>query len=132
MMRLKHIFLLLVTAGFTSACYNDNLQELTPSAGLDSSTMSCDTAGIMTYATNVTLILKTYCGTQNSCHSSSNTSGVNLSTYNGVRTVALDGRLINSIKWTGSAEHMPQNSSKLSDCTIKKIEKWVNAGALNN
>lgn len=131
-MRLKSIFLLLIITGFVTACYNDNLQELTPSAGLDSSATSCDTAGTMTYATNVTPILKTYCGTQNSCHSSSNTSGINLSAYNGVRTVALDGRLLNSIKWTGSAEHMPQNGPKLSDCNIKKIEKWVNAGALNN
>lgn len=117
-----------------AACYNDNLSELTPASGVKGGTGAgaCDTAGVMSYSSHVLPVLQTNCGINNSCHGSNNTSGYNLSTYTGVRSVALNGKLISSITWTGSASHMPQNAPKMTDCNIAKIQKWVNTGSLNN
>lgn len=116
-----------------SACYNDNLAELTIGGvnGGGGGT-SCDTAGVMSYTTHVSPIMRNNCGSATSCHNASSSSGINLSDYNGVRNVALNGTLLSSITWVGSASHMPKNGSKMADCNIKKIEKWVNAGSLNN
>src|SRR4051794_34610374 len=96
----KVLFLFLAVAGLIS-CYNDNLSELDPSSGVPGG--SCDTTGVMTYANHITPLLKTNCGTSNSCHSAKNTSGYNLSTYDGVHAVVVSGKLMSSITWTGSA-----------------------------
>lgn len=117
-----------------ASCYNDNLSEMVPASGVKGGTGAgtCDTAGVMSYTNHVLPVLQTNCGINNSCHGSNNSSGYNLSTYSGVRSVALSGKLVSSITWTGSASHMPQNAPKMSDCNITKIQKWVNAGSLNN
>ncbi|HEY9009004.1 hypothetical protein [Ohtaekwangia sp.] len=131
-MKTKVIFLSIFWAMFAllMACYNDNLSEMTPSSGVTEAT--CDTAGVITYSTQVSVVLRTNCGTSNSCHGHSNTSGYDLSTYTGVKAVAANGKLISSITWTGSATRMPNNGPKMNSCNIIKIQKWVDDGALNN
>ncbi|HEY5749314.1 MAG TPA: hypothetical protein VIU12_24770 [Chryseolinea sp.] len=130
-MKKMHAFiLLLVVVGIASSCYNDNLSELTPSSGVSGG--SCDTTGVMTYASHVRPILDTNCGTGNSCHGRNNTSGYDLSTYAGVHSVAVNGKLNSSITWTGQSVRMPENGSKMNSCNIIKIQKWINAGALDN
>lgn len=112
------------------SCYNDNLSELTPSSGISGG--SCDTTGVMTYSSHVVPVLQANCGINNGCHSSRNTSGYDLSNYTGVKAVVASGKLISSITWTGSASRMPENGSKMNDCNILKIQKWIDDGARNN
>jgi hypothetical protein len=124
------IGLVLTILVFMFSCYNDNLSELTPSSGVRGG--SCDTTGVITYASQIAPMLRTNCGTANSCHGHNNTSGYDLSTYAGVNSATVSGKLISSITWTGSAIRMPENGSKMNSCNIIKIQKWIDAGALNN
>jgi hypothetical protein len=124
------LFLILATIGLMVSCYNDNLAELDPSSSVKGG--SCDTTGIMSYANHIAPLLRTNCGTSNSCHNSNNTSGFNLSTYAGVYSTVANGKLISSITWTGSATRMPEATSKMNDCKIATIQKWIDAGALDN
>lgn len=111
-------------------CYYDKFDEFHPAS---TSVVTCDTTAAMSYATNIVPILNANCGTNNSCHNATNTSGVDLSGYNGTHAVAVQGRLVSSVIWDGNASQMPQNStSKISACDQAKIKKWVAAGALNN
>ena len=122
--------LIIAIVGLMAACYNDNLSELDPSSGVSSG--SCDTTDVITYANHIVPLLKTNCGTSNSCHGRNNTSGYNLSTYAGVQASVASGKLLSSITWTGSAIRMPENASKMNDCKIATIQKWMAAGALDN
>ncbi|PZR39876.1 MAG: hypothetical protein DI538_05660 [Azospira oryzae] len=121
---------LLSLLGLMISCYNDNLSELTPSSGVSGG--SCDTTGVITYTNHIAPILRTNCGTSNSCHGRNNTSGYDLSAYAGVNSATASGKLINSINWTGNAVRMPENGPKMNSCNIIKIQKWIDAGALNN
>jgi hypothetical protein len=83
-MKIKLFFLaiiLVIATGAFSGCYRDNLQEITPGAGL--SNMNCDTTGTMTYAYHIAPIMSASCGTS-TCHGTSN-AYVNLSNYAGVK-----------------------------------------------
>lgn len=92
-------------------------------------TGSCDTA-IFTYSAAVKPVINTKCY---GCHNPANLGGnIDLSTYNAVRTVALNGKLYGSVAQQPGYSPMPKNSAKLSDCEIRQIQKWIGAGALNN
>ena len=89
---------------------------------------SCDTA-VFTYKASIAGIMSTNC---TGCHSGSSASGgIDLSTFNGVSTVALNGRLVGAVTQAPGFIAMPPGGM-LSDCDIKQIEKWVAAGAANN
>ena len=82
------------------------------------------------YSTNVSVIMGTYCL---GCHSGSAPSGgINLSAYNGVRNVAISGRLVGAVSHAPGYSPMPKNASKLSTCQITQIRKWVSSGSPNN
>jgi hypothetical protein len=125
------VLLLLVAALFNTGCYFDNLQELHPELLLDN---NCDTTSNMSYQTHISPILNNSCGANNNCHNTSGAGGgVILETFAGVKSSVESGKLISAIIWDGNASQMPKGSpSKLSDCSIAKIQKWVNAGALDN
>lgn len=90
---------------------------------------SCDTS-VFTYSGAVKKILQTNCV---ACHSATLANGgVDLSSYNGVRVVALNGKLDGTITHAPGFVAMPQGGNMLSDCNIIQIEKWIAAGALNN
>jgi uncharacterized membrane protein len=92
-------------------------------------TGSCDTA-VFTYSAAVKNIISNKCV---GCHNPASLGGnIDLSTYNGVQAVALNGRLYGSIANQPGFSPMPKNSTKLSDCEIRQIQKWINAGSLNN
>jgi hypothetical protein len=92
-------------------------------------TVICDSTQFK-YGANVSVILGTYCV---GCHSGAAPAGnVDLSTYNAVKNTALSGRLVGAVSHAPGFFAMPKNASKLSDCQITQIRKWVNAGALNN
>jgi hypothetical protein len=82
-----------------------------------------------TYNNVIKPILQTNC---NGCHSATAPSaGLNLTDYNVVKTIALNGRLMGSVKQIAPYKPMPPGG-KLSDCQIGQLEKWVQAGAPNN
>lgn len=89
----------------------------------------CDTA-VFTYSGAVSPLLSTFC---KGCHNPSALGGgIDLSTYAGVKSIALNGKLMGSIMHATGYIAMPQGSSKLSDCRIQQIQKWIVAGSLNN
>jgi hypothetical protein len=91
-----------------------------------------DTCGaiVFTYSGAVAPLMTTYC---TRCHNATTArAGINLSNYDSVRTVALNGRLLGSIKKQTGYKPMPPGTTKIPDCQIRQIEKWARAGAPNN
>lgn len=123
--------LLLAGAIFSGGCYYDNLQELHPQLLLNT---DCDTSVTMSFQTHIKPILTNSCGANNSCHNAQGAGGGYVfESYAGVKSAANSGKLMSSILWDGNAQQMPKGSpTQLSDCSIAKIQKWVNTGALDN
>ncbi len=68
-----------------------------------------------------------------SCHSSANLSGgIDLSNHSEIKQVAESGLLLGVLRHDMGFKPMPQNANKLSDCTILKIEAWIDQGLKNN
>ena len=83
-----------------------------------------------TYAAAVKPLLDTKCV---GCHNAGSLGGgVNLSAYASTQTVALNGKLFGSINHSAGYSPMPKNSAKLSTCEIRQVQRWIQAGALNN
>jgi cytochrome c5 len=123
----KNSFILLGIALFllsllTNSCYNDKEEILYPQS-------VCDTANI-TYSRSVVPVLSANC---TSCHGGNTPSaGISLDNYNGIKTVADNGKLLGAVSHTAGFSPMPKNGAKMSSCNITKIKKWIDAGALNN
>ena len=89
----------------------------------------CDTNSV-TLSGSVRPILDLYCG---SCHNSSDPQGnVDFRTYNDLKVFVDDGSLSGSINYINPFSKMPKNSSKMPDCEIAIIDKWIRLGAPNN
>ena len=129
---MKNILVVFFVIILISGCYYDNFEELHPSP------QPCDTTRT-SFANDILPIMNTACGGQRSdCHQNeSTTSGYGLGNYTDViNTISVSGIFldvlthnpsINSSKW------MPKGSSaKIDDCSILKIEAWLNEGSLDN
>ncbi len=102
-------------------CTSDNEKEYY--GGLD-----CDTLQV-SYSQVIDPILDRNC---NACHfTGSNGTGVSLENYADVKKVVDNGRLLGAIKHEPGFAPMPQGGD-LDDCSISKIEAWVNKGAPND
>lgn len=96
-----------------------------------SSSLNCDTTQTITYTNSVKQIFDTYCALSG-CHTSMSMSGgYALDTYTGCVNCANSGRLMGAIQWLAGYSAMPKGGSKLSDCDIAKIQKWINSGKPN-
>ncbi|MEP7376900.1 MAG: hypothetical protein ABI675_26105 [Chitinophagaceae bacterium] len=92
-------------------------------------TGQCDTA-LFTYSAAVKPIMDNKCV---GCHNPSSLGGnIDASTYSKLRLIALNGKLYGSVAHQAGYSPMPKNSSKLSDCEIRQVQQWINAGSLNN
>jgi mono/diheme cytochrome c family protein len=112
---------LLAISTLIPSCYYDKEENLYPFA-------ACDTSNV-TYSQTVAPIMAANC---NACHSgSSPESGITTDSWTGLQTVVLNGKLIPAIEHTGPSQ-MPKGASKLPDCSISQIKKWVSNGAPNN
>jgi cytochrome c553 len=90
---------------------------------------TCDSTQFK-YAANISPLISTNCL---GCHAGTSPSGgVNLSAYIAVKQQATSGRLVGAVSHSPGYSAMPSGASKLSECQIAQIRKWVNAGALNN
>lgn len=88
----------------------------------------CDTTQF-TYTAIIQPIMATNCV---GCHKTGSLGGnINLSSYAFVKTQVDNGQLLGSVKHATGFTAMPQGG-KLPVCEITQIEKWIEAGALNN
>ncbi|MBX7240168.1 MAG: hypothetical protein K1X92_00370 [Bacteroidia bacterium] len=94
----------------------------------------CDTASVK-YGSTIKPILQNSCY---SCHGQSqflsNGAGYNLEAYDSLKQFIADGRFLKSIKWSDpdNVSTMPKGGTKIADCDISKIEKWINDGYPEN
>jgi hypothetical protein len=118
---------------FLQSCYYDNFTEIHPGASLAN---LCDsTKSVVSYANDIVPILNNSCGTTNACHNapSLNNNNVDLSNYLGVQSQTAGYTLYHVVQWTPNYSKMPKGSqTKISDCNIALIRKWIDAGAPNN
>jgi Planctomycete cytochrome C/Cytochrome C oxidase, cbb3-type, subunit III len=92
-------------------------------------TVYCN-AALFTYSGFVQPLLQKNC---TGCHSGTNAAGnINLTVYNTVKALALNGKLYGSISHSPGYKPMPNSGNKLSDCEISQVKKWIDAGAPNN
>lgn len=124
-MRIKYTALWIL-AGMSlmtwNACYYDVEEELYPST-------ECDTEDV-TYSGTVVPILQNNCYV---CHGEDvNTAGITLEGYDNIIQYVNSGRLLGAIKHEPGYTPMPQGEAQLPDCTIAKIEQWVQEGAPDN
>lgn len=103
-------------------CYYDNEEDLY-------GPVECDT-GNVTYSSDVLPVLEQNCYV---CHSAaSNQGGVTLEGYNALKIYVDNGRFIGAIMHEDGFSPMPQSAPQLPQCTLDKIQAWVDEGAPNN
>jgi hypothetical protein len=125
MKKLAIISLLAILAG----CYYDNEQDLYPNP--DS---NCDTTNV-TFSGTVYPIINSNCSL---CHTGSTPEGnILLADYTTISAQAAipagqAGSLYGAISHDPGNSAMPKNGTQLSDCNIKKIKVWIDAGRPNN
>lgn len=91
---------------------------------------SCTTSAPATFQATVQPLLSTKCA---GCHSGPNAqAGIDLSTYSGVKVTISDGRFWGAVNHQPGFSAMPKNGTRLSDCELGQIKKWIDAGAINN
>lgn len=92
-------------------------------------TEECDSTHV-TFSGTVLPVINTYC---KGCHGGSNPSGgIALTDYATVTASVNTGRFTGAIEHQPEFSVMPKNASKLSDCKIALIEKWINNGMPND
>lgn len=108
-----------------SACKKENVEDINKGFNL------CDTTNVR-YATTIVSIMNTSCATQG-CHATgSNAANLSLDKYVDVKRVADNGKLLKVINHQSGVVPMPSGAPKLDECSLAKIKKWVDDGALNN
>jgi len=118
--------LFVTTVLFISGCYYDNEEYLYPEQGGPG---GCDTTNV-TYSATIAPILATNCI---GCHNSTiPNAGVILSNYNDLKVQVNNGRFWGAINHLSGFANMPPSGSKLSNCNLAKIKKWIDDGAPNN
>lgn len=91
--------------------------------------MNCDTSNVR-YSVEIQTILESGCI---SCHNEEvPNASVRLDTYEEVRKVGENGRLLGAIRWEQGYVNMPFGGSQLSDCSISQMEQWIADGMPNN
>lgn len=89
----------------------------------------CDSLA-SSFAIDIQPMMKAYC---QGCHNNVRQDGnINLEGYNNIKSIALDGSLVGSMKHDILYAKMPPSGSKLSDCRIAQVEKWIVEGTLDN
>ena len=89
----------------------------------------CDSSQF-TYSLSIKTLVQNKC---QGCHSGTvPQGGIDLSTYAGLKARVDDGRLWGAINHAAGFSPMPKNGTKLSDCEISQVRKWIENGAPNN
>ena len=121
--------LIILSLAILAGCYYDNEEELYPDQGSD-----CDTTNV-TFSGTVFPIINSNCS---SCHTgSAPEANVLLADYESIKAHAIipagqPGSLYGAITHDPLNSAMPKNGTQLSDCEIKKIKTWIDAGSPDN
>jgi cytochrome c5 len=123
---IKPLFAIAFVSIAFNACFYDKADVVYPSTSA-----TCDTTNV-TYSNQIVSILNAQC---NYCHGAAANSiggGIYLNTYAALKPYVTNGSFLNSILQNGKASAMPRNGAKLDNCSILKIQSWINKGTLNN
>jgi hypothetical protein len=119
---MNKIIFTIVVITLLSSCRYDNEEMLYPNSG------NCDTTNV-TYTNTIQPIMAQSC---TGCHGSSSPSaGINLTTYSLVRASAEDGSLYGTMSFQSGYSRMPKGGDKVPDCSLNKIQAWINNGYPN-
>ena len=125
---MKRVILPFLAILSLASCYNDKAELLYP-------VTSCDTASV-TYSGVVGQILTTNCASDGGCHKAADSAtSMNVcldNVYSAQRIARDNNRLVRVINHESGVAEMPKNRAKLDDCSIRKIEIWVEQGSPNN
>lgn len=95
----------------------------------DENAVPCDTDNV-TFSATVQPIIDQKC---KGCHSGNQPSGgLALTTYDQIKATGATGKLAGVINWQNGYVQMPKDASKLPNCDIEKILKWIDDGMPNN
>jgi hypothetical protein len=84
------------------------------------------------YSVTITSILNGYGCTSANCHSGTSPgAGLNLTDYQTVKNITLNGRLLGAIRKEPNYKPMPP-AGAVDTCNIRQIINWKNAGAPQN
>ncbi|GAB2770433.1 cytochrome c5 [Hymenobacter luteus] len=90
----------------------------------------CTTPAVVSYSVSISPLLDKNC---RSCHNPALLTGsVNLEDFSVIQKYIRSGELMGNVKHLPGYNPMPQGGTKLSDCDIELLQKWVDAGAPNN
>lgn len=117
----KLFSIIVFIALLVTACYYDNEEELYPDYG-----RVCDTLSV-TYEPQISTLINNYCI---SCHGASvaATLGGSIGLYNYKQVSDQAAAVYGAITHSGGYSPMPKGGSKLDDCTIAKLDKWIREG----
>jgi len=125
-----YLFPTLLVLCLLSTCFYDSEEYLYPQFN-----NLCDTTSGITFDKSVKPILNFDCY---GCHSNKTAlkegAGIKLEDYPDVKKKVTDGKLIGSITHSGCCSPMPWplGASKLEDCKITIIQKWILSDAPDN
>jgi hypothetical protein len=127
LIKLTFKFILFVSMVVMAGCYYDNAETLYPQL-----TSGCDTTQV-TFSGTIKPILQNYCLV---CHSTAQAAGsggsVKLEAYTDVKKSVDNGKLWGASSQASGYSPMPKGGGKLDNCTLLKLKKWINDGAVNN
>lgn len=126
MKKVLAIFLIASTIVIAS-CYYDKEELLYHNTGNQSCT---DTAGVISYAQKIVPLLQQHCY---GCHNGDFPSGsISMGTYATDKAIGQNGSLYGSISHASGYSPMPKSASKMSNCQIEVVKKWIDAGMPDN
>ena len=129
--------IVLVSLAVSSCWYNHKWEDLHPN-GQSSTPLSgggcSDTAGIvMSYSTHIAPFMQTNCSlTLLACHKAGSSFGGDLTTYANVAAYCSGSPSTMMSDITHAGNPMPKGQTKLPDCEIAKMAKWIQNGFPNN
>ena len=110
-----------------TGCYYDNEETLYPGTG-----SGCDLTNI-TLSTAIKPVMQSYClGCHSTAAAPGSGNGIRLENYTDLKTWVTNGKLYGAVSHAAGYSPMPKGGGKLDNCTLQKIKKWIDDGALNN
>ncbi len=86
----------------------------------------------LSYSNDVAPIFMANCVFPGCHNSSTRQANTDFSSITSAIEIARSGRLLKAIKHEAGVSPMPRGGAKLDDCSIAKIESWINNGFQNN
>ncbi|NQV52934.1 MAG: hypothetical protein HQ500_07110 [Flavobacteriales bacterium] len=99
---------------------------LNNTCNFDTVSIACGGIGI-SYSQDIKPILE-----GNGCVGCHSAGTVILANFEGVSTVAANGRLFGAVTHDSSYLAMPQGGAQIDSCSIETIKAWIDQGSLNN